>query len=364
MPRLRRAPFIETMQLADFNYDLPEALIAQHPTAVRSASRLLHIDPARTPPHQDRLFTDLPDLLRAGDLLIMNDTQVIKARLRGRKASGGRIEVLIERITDSHHALAMVRASHAPAPGSVLYLEGAQATVEARSDAFCTLRFNQPLLPLLEQHGALPLPPYIQHPATPEDEQRYQTVWARNPGAVAAPTAGLHFDEPMLERLKAQGIGTAFITLHVGAGTFLPVRTADPAQHVMHLERFHIPPETVAAVAATRERGGRIVAVGTTSLRALESAADPNGCLHPGWSETQLFIRPGYIFKTTDLLLTNFHLPQSTLLMLVSAFAGLDVIREAYQHAVAQKYRFFSYGDATLLEPLRPPLSSQTPYGL
>jgi S-adenosylmethionine:tRNA ribosyltransferase-isomerase len=334
-------------RLSDYDYELPEALIAQHPPAVRGASRLLHVDGLGR--LADRDFSELPALLRAGDLLVMNDTRVIRARLHGRKASGGRIELLVERIEGEHTAQAMIRASHPPAIGSRLEFEGAQATVLGREGAFFGLSFDVPVLALLDRLGELPLPPYIRHAAQADDEDRYQTVYARHPGAVAAPTAGLHFDEPMLGRLADLGVGTAFVTLHVGAGTFAPVREDDVSRHVMHSERYTVTPDTVSAIAATRARGGRVVAVGTTSLRALESAAAA-GVLEAGSGDTALFIRPGYRFKVVDALITNFHLPQSTLLMLVSAFAGFDTIRAAYAHAVARRYRFFSYGDAMLLE--------------
>ncbi len=336
------------LSLADFDYDLPAELIAQFPLPERTASRLLVVEGARL---EDRRFAGLSGLLRAGDLLVFNDTRVLHARLHGLKDSGGRIEVLIERPIGRHEALAQVRASHAPWPGSRLRLEGKlEIEVVARQGAFFLLRFPGPedLVTLLERHGKLPLPPYIQRLADDADESRYQTVYARERGSVAAPTAGLHFDEPLLAGLRAQGIGFAWLTLHVGAGTFQPVRVDELAHHRMHREHYVIPADTVAALAAARARGGRIVAVGTTSLRALEAAAREGG-IAAGPGETELFILPGFRFRTADALITNFHLPKSTLLMLVSAFGGLENLRRAYAHAVAQRYRFFSYGDAMFL---------------
>ncbi len=333
-----------------FDFPLPPELIAQHPARERSASRLLHVDG----PHlADLRFTDLPGLLAPGDLLVFNDTRVIKARFFGQKDSGGQVEVLLERIVDERHALAQVRASKSPKAGTRITLENAFSLVcSGRRGEFFALELEGEgnLWDLAEQYGRLPLPPYIEHGVEAEDEARYQTVYARHPGAVAAPTAGLHFDEAMLERLSEQGVRRAALTLHVGAGTFQPVRVEKIDEHKMHSERFHVPEETAAAIAATRERGGRVVAVGTTSLRTLESAACGNGLVRAGSGETDIFITPGYRFQVVDRLITNFHLPRSTLLMLVSAFAGLDPIRAAYAHAVAEKYRFFSYGDAMLLE--------------
>lgn len=290
-------------------------------------------------------------LLAPGDLLVFNDTRVIKARLFGSKASGGKVEVLIERVLGGPRALAQIRASHAPLPGGQLRFElGVEATVVARHEGFFELEFNQEVLPMLERQGRLPLPPYITHAADQVDEERYQTVFARQPGAVAAPTAGLHFDAGVLSALAARGVESTTLTLHVGAGTFQPVRVEQLADHVMHLEHYDVPEDLLRQVAATRARGGRVVAVGTTALRALESAA-AEGSLRAGPGETRLFITPGYRFKVVDLLVTNFHLPKSTLLMLVSAFAGVERIRAAYAHAIAARYRFFSYGDAMLLEP-------------
>lgn len=336
------------LTLADFDYDLPQELIAQFPLPERTASRLLVVDGAKL---EDRRFSDITQLLRAGDLLVFNDTRVLHARLHGIKDSGGRVEVLIERPIGRHKALAQIRASHAPWPGSRLVLEGTlEIRVVAREGAFYLLRFPGPedLVELLERHGKLPLPPYIQRHAEEADEARYQTVYARNRGSVAAPTAGLHFDAALIKALRARGIDFAWLTLHVGAGTFQPVRVENLAQHRMHRERYVIPADTVAALAGARARGGRIVAVGTTSLRAMEAAAQ-EGEIHAGPGETELFILPGFRFRAADALITNFHLPKSTLLMLVSAFGGLENLRRAYAHAVAERYRFFSYGDAMFI---------------
>jgi S-adenosylmethionine:tRNA ribosyltransferase-isomerase len=336
------------MRVADFDFDLPDELIAQFPPAVRGGSRLLHVEASGT--LHDRDFRDLPTLLRPDDLLVMNDTRVIKARLFGSKDSGGKVELLVERVTGEFEALAFIRASHAPKPGSRIDLsEDIALDVLGRQDDLTQLRFPHPVLEVLDRLGRLPLPPYITHTPTADDEARYQTVYANDPGAVAAPTAGLHFDDAMLQALREQGIRTARVTLHVGAGTFQPVRVDNIADHKMHSERYTIPQATVDAILETRAHGGRVVAVGTTSLRALEAAAQP-GNLHAGSGETDIFITPGYRFRVVDALLTNFHLPRSTLLMLVSAFAGVDTIRAAYAHAIAERYRFFSYGDAMLLE--------------
>jgi S-adenosylmethionine:tRNA ribosyltransferase-isomerase len=339
----------EPYTLADFDYPLPPELIAQYPAQQRTASRLLHVDGGRL---ADLRFTDLPGLLAPGDLVVFNDTRVINARVRGRKPTGGDVELLIERITGAASALVQMKASHPPRPGGVIELPGgARATVDGRSGRLFSLRFDStgPLDRWLERYGTLPLPPYITHPPGSADEQRYQTVYARDPGAVAAPTAGLHFDAAMLATLDRLGVERAFVTLHVGAGTFQPVTTQTLAEHRMHAERYSIPQSTVAAIGDVRARGGRVLAVGTTSLRALEAAA-AGGELQPGDAETALFITPGYRFRVVDRLLTNFHLPKSTLMMLVSAFAGLSTIRAAYAHAIDRKYRFMSYGDAMLLE--------------
>ena len=339
------------MRASDFDYFLPPELIAQHPTAERSASRMLHLD-GKSGLIGDHQFRDLPGFIDAGDLLVFNDTRVIKARLRGQKESGGQVEVLIERILDTHRALAHIRSSKSPKRGTILFLaESLEAEVLGRQDDLFEIEFADPapVFELLERYGRLPLPPYITHEPDCNDEIRYQTVYARNPGAVAAPTAGLHFDDPMLAALKLGGASIAYVTLHVGAGTFQPLRDDDIAKHVMHTEQYHVPGETVEAIEAAKARGGRIVAVGTTSLRTLEAAAK-SGSVKAGTAETNLFITPGYEFRVADRLITNFHLPKSTLLMLVSAFAGAGNIKRAYRHAVEQRYRFFSYGDAMLLE--------------
>ncbi len=341
------------MQLSDFDYHLPQELIAQHPAAERAGSRLLHLD-GGTGAWVDRLFRDLPAQLRAGDVLVFNNTQVIKARLHGHKESGGKVEVLVERVlAGGRRALVHLRASKSPQPGSRLHFaEGVAATMIGRVDDLFELEFDgeEGVHTILQRIGEVPLPPYISHPADGEDESRYQTVYARHPGSVAAPTAGLHFDEPMLDLLNQQGVTLAFVTLHVGAGTFQPVRDNNLAGHVMHSEWYQVPDDTVAAVAAARAGGGRVTAVGTTSMRTLE-AASRSGTLVAESAETQIFITPGYAFRTVDRLITNFHLPKSTLMMLVSAFAGTENIQRAYAHAVAERYRFFSYGDAMLLEP-------------
>ena len=342
-----------TLTLDDFDYALPEHLIAQAPLPERSASRLLVVDGEQ---RRDHHIGDLPAWLDAGDLLVFNDTRVIHARLFGRKASGGQVEVLIERPVGEHEALAQIRASKSPKAGSTLRLADAfEVTVLGRAGDFFHLRFpdDRALLDYTETYGALPLPPYIDRAAAAADETRYQTVFARHPGSVAAPTAGLHFDDALLAALRDKGVHRAAVTLHVGAGTYQPVRAHALADHQMHRERYLIPADTVAAIEATRARGGRVVAVGTTSLRALESAAR-DGALSAGSNETELFITPGYRFQVVDVLLTNFHLPKSTLLMLVSAFAGMGPIRAAYAHAVAREYRFFSYGDAMLLTRKQP----------
>ena len=334
------------LTLDDFDYDLPPALIAQAPLPERAASRLLAMAGAAL---EDRRFVDLPDLLVPGDLIVMNDTRVLHARLFGRKDSGGQVEVLVERLLDESEVLAQVRASKPPRPGASLLLEDALAVeVLGREGEFYRLRFPGDAQELIERHGRLPLPPYIGRAAGDADESRYQTVFAREKGSVAAPTAGLHFDAALLERLAARGIETTHVTLHVGAGTFQPVRVQNLAEHRMHRERWQLPQATVVAVAAARARGGRIVAVGTTTLRTLESAA-LGGELAAGGGETELFVTPGFEFKVVDLLITNFHLPKSTLLMLVAAFGGLENVHAAYRHAIAGEYRFFSYGDAMLI---------------
>ncbi|MGA7179248.1 MAG: tRNA preQ1(34) S-adenosylmethionine ribosyltransferase-isomerase QueA [Thiobacillaceae bacterium] len=338
------------MQLSDFDYDLPQDLIAQFPSATRRESRLLHLE-GTSGKLEDRQFRDLSDLVKSGDVLVFNDTRVIKARLFGQKPGGGKVEALIERVMGDHEALAFIRASHCPKPDSIVILGGTEAKVLSRQDDLYRLRFSgtESVLDLLERAGRLPLPPYINRPAEQSDEARYQTIYAREPGAVAAPTAGLHFDEAMLAQLDEIGVRRVHLTLHVGAGTFHPVRVENIAEHHMHAERYTIPEGTVKAIAEARKQGGRIMAIGTTSLRALESAAR-SGEIEAGEGETNLFIAPGYRFQVADRLLTNFHLPKSTLLMLVSAFAGMENMRRAYQHAISHTYRFFSYGDAMLIE--------------
>jgi S-adenosylmethionine:tRNA ribosyltransferase-isomerase len=339
--------------LSDFDFVLPPELIAQHPASERSASRLLD---GRGDAPVDRTFRELPGLLNPGDLLVFNDTRVIKARLLGVKVgSGGAVEALVERVLPNREVLAHVRASKSPKPGSLLrFADAFDAEVlgrEGPQDSLFRLRFPSDPLALLEDHGHVPLPPYIAHADTADDAARYQTVFAAKPGAVAAPTAALHFDAGVLAALGARGIGTTNVTLHVGAGTFQPVRTEDLSQHRMHSEWFEVGEATVAAIERTRAAGGRIVAVGTTTLRALESAArEGGGALRAGSRETDIFITPGFEFRVVDLLVTNFHLPKSTLLMLVSAFAGFDRMRALYAHAVRERYRFFSYGDAMLLQ--------------
>ncbi|AMO98646.1 tRNA ribosyltransferase-isomerase [Collimonas arenae] len=332
--------------LSDYDFDLPPELIAQTPLSERSASRLLHVDGEQL---IDRQFTDIVDLLNAGDLLVFNDTRVLKARFFGIKETGGKVEVLVERVVDDRTVHAQVRASKSPPPGTRIRLaEAFDVVVGERVGEFYTLVFPGDVFELIEAHGRLPLPPYIEHDADAFDETRYQTVYAKHAGAVAAPTAGLHFDQALLERLRQKGIGFAYVTLHVGAGTFQPVRSENLAEHKMHSEWYTISEATVDAVQAAKAAGGKVVAVGTTSLRALESASQ-SGVLQSGSADTALFITPGYAFKTVDRLVTNFHLPKSTLLMLVSAFVGYERIRSAYAHAIAQRYRFFSYGDAMLL---------------
>jgi S-adenosylmethionine:tRNA ribosyltransferase-isomerase len=332
--------------LSDFDFDLPQELIAQLPLPERSASRLLHVDGDAL---LDRAFADVVMLLNPGDLLIFNDTRVLKARFFGVKETGGKVEVLIERVIDNRTVHAQIRASKSPPPGTVIRLAAAfDATVGERAGEFYTLRFPADVFDLIEMHGRLPLPPYIEHAADEFDEKRYQTVYAKAPGAVAAPTAGLHFDQTLLDALRAKGVQFGFVTLHVGAGTFQPVRSENLAEHKMHSEWYTIAQETVDAVSAAKAAGRQVVAVGTTSMRALESASQ-SGELQAGSADTRLFITPGYRFRTVDRLITNFHLPKSTLLMLVSAFAGYRQIRAAYAHAIAQRYRFFSYGDAMLL---------------
>ncbi len=337
------------MRTDDFDFELPERLIAQHPPARRGASRLLRVGKGGL---EDGAFADLPQSLRQHDLLVLNDTRVLKARLFGKKPTGGQVEVLVERVLGEHEVLAQVRASKTPKAGSQFELAGAVlVTMLGREGEFFHLRFEgeETVDAVLERYGKLPLPPYITHAAGAEDDERYQTVFAREQGAVAAPTAGLHFDQGMLDALRAKGVDIAYVTLHVGAGTFQPVRAENVADHLMHSERYTVPQVTVDAIEEARAKGGRVVCVGTTSLRALESAA-AGGELAAGSGETRIFITPGFRFRVVDMLLTNFHLPRSTLLMLVCAFGGMDRMLAAYRHAVAREYRFFSYGDAMLIE--------------
>ena len=343
------------MRRSDFNYELPPELIAQFPAERRSASRLLEVRPDGE--LVDRQMHQFADLLEPGDLLIFNDTRVIPARLFGRKPTGGRVEILVERLLGEREALAQVGASKTPKPGGEILIDLSEGEapaelvmIDRQDDMFrLQLRSAGSFESLMERVGRLPLPPYIEHAPEGFDAERYQTVFAARPGAVAAPTAGLHFDEALLAALSARGVHTATLTLHVGAGTFQPLRVDDLSQHRMHSERYEISPQLCEAIAQTKERGGRIVAVGTTVTRALESSAAATGILQAGAGETRLFITPGYRFNVVDRLLTNFHLPESTLLMLVSAFAGYERIMAAYRHAVQQRYRFFSYGDAMLL---------------
>ena len=346
-----------TFTLSDFDFTLPDELIAQHPAAERSASRLLD---GRAGAIADRCFADLPGLLLPGDLLVFNDTKVVKARLFGQKASGGKLELLIERVLSpspdaGHEVAAHMKVSKKPLPGAVLQMDGGfTATLLGRwpqaHGPLYHFKLSRDPYALMAEFGHVPLPPYITHTDSADDEQRYQTVFAKNPGAVAAPTAALHFDEAMLERLAAKGIARASVTLHVGAGTFQPVKAENIADHVMHFERFEVPTATHEAIAACKARGGRVVAVGTTTVRALESAAK----FGLACDDTNIFITPGFDFQVVDVLLTNFHLPKSTLMMLVSAFSGYDHIMALYRHAIEARYRFFSYGDAMLLERCKP----------
>jgi S-adenosylmethionine:tRNA ribosyltransferase-isomerase len=336
------------MHLSELDYALPEDLVAQHPAVERTQSRLLHMDAAGA--LLDRRFEDLPDLIDPSDVVVLNDTRVIKARLFGRRPTGGKVEVFVERIVAEHEALALGRAGHPLKAGHRLILgEGAQAEVIDRAGDLIRVRFADPVAEVLERYGCVPLPPYIRHPPADEDAERYQTVFAEKPGAVAAPTAGLHFDRRLLATIAARGATIVRITLHVGAGTFQPIRTENVDAHRMHAERYAVPASTVEAIAAAHARGGRVLAVGTTVLRALESAAR-DGVLRPQAGETDLYVTPGFDFQVVDRLLTNFHLPRSSLLVLVAAFGGLAEIHHAYAHAIAVRYRFFSYGDAMLLE--------------
>ncbi len=338
------------MKKSDFNYHLPECLIAQKPLADRVASRMLCMN-KKTGELKDNLFIDFIDMVNENDLLVLNDTKVIPARLYGRKQTGGKIEILIERVLDEHHAIAHIKSSKSPKTGAIIELENnfSCCVTGRENDLFC-LEFGDKhtVLKLLGQIGHIPLPPYIAREDDQEDLTRYQTVFARQAGAVAAPTAGLHFDQHTIDALEQKGVKKAFVTLHVGSGTFQPVRVNDLSKHIMHKEYYSVSQATADAVQQTRERGGQIIAIGTTAVRALESASR-SGSLKPGSGNTDLFITPGYAFKSIDAMLTNFHLPESTLLMLISAFAGYDHVMNAYQHAIKQQYRFFSYGDAMFL---------------
>ncbi|MCK4494167.1 MAG: tRNA preQ1(34) S-adenosylmethionine ribosyltransferase-isomerase QueA [Methylococcales bacterium] len=336
------------MKKSDFNYHLPKTLIAQKPLANRRDSRLLCLNKITGVCH-DSQFNQFINLLKPNDLLVFNNTKVIPARLFGQKETGGKIEILIDRIEGVHHALAHIKASKSPKTGVILHLDNNfQCEVIDREDDLFRLSFKKPLMDVLEAIGHIPLPPYINREDDAEDLQRYQTVFAQKQGAVAAPTAGLHFDEAMMQKLQQQNIATTFVTLHVGSGTFQPVRVENLDDHLMHKEYFKVDAETVTAVEKTRAQGGRVIAIGTTAVRALESASQ-SGLLAVGFGDTQLFITPGYHFKSVDALLTNFHLPESTLLMLIAAFAHYENVMKAYQHAIEQRYRFFSYGDAMFL---------------
>jgi S-adenosylmethionine:tRNA ribosyltransferase-isomerase len=340
------------LRRSDFNYTLPAELIAQSPLQRRSASRLLLLD-GQSAQWQDRHIEELPALLQAGDLLVLNDTRVLPARLPARKPSGGRVEIFLERILDGPHALAQVRDSKAVAVGMALHRAGGAVQIIARRGEHWQIELPGDALGFFERHGQVPLPPYIRRMPDDGDRDRYQSLWASVPGAVAAPTASLHFDEALLLALRSRGIERAWLTLHVGAGPFAPLRGEQLEGQHLHAERYSLSDATVAAIERTRARGGRVVAIGTTVARALESAAHGGSIPVPGAAETTLFIHPGFRFQVTDILLTNFHLPQSTLLMLVSAFAGRQNVLAAYQHAIAQRYRFFSYGDAMLVFPQR-----------
>ena len=344
------------MRTHDFYYDLPAHLIAQHPIPKRTESRLLHVDRNRRL-IEDRQFSQFPDLLQANDVLVFNNTRVIPARLYGHKPTGGKVEILIERITADHNALAHLRASKTPKVGSEIIIQKSDLgleirfkVIDRRDDLFeLATQTHTPISDIIDQFGHMPLPPYIERPDDEQDIDRYQTVYAKNPGAVAAPTAGLHFDHAILERIEEKGVRSAFVTLHVAAGTFQPVRCENIEDHLMHSEYLEVPADTVARCRQAREQGGRIIAIGTTAVRSLETAAAESE-LKPYCGETRIFLYPGYRFRCVDALLTNFHLPESTLLMLVCAFAGYDTTMRAYEHAVAQQYRFFSYGDAMFIE--------------
>ena len=337
------------MKLSDFDFDLPAELIAQHPAPQRSASRLLVVNHGTTGAIQDRQFSNLLDLVSPGDVLVFNNSKVIPARLFGEKVTGGRVEIVVERVLTIYRASCLMRVSKKPGVNTEIRLaEGHRLTVLGRDpqhpDRF-HLEFSEPVLSVLDRIGEIPLPPYITHTADAQDAERYQTVYAQHPGSIAAPTAGLHFDDTMLKALDEKGVHRAFVTLHVGSGTFAPVKTEHIDAHRMHSEWYEISPQTAEAVNRAKREGRRVIAVGTTTLRTLE-AAGQRGVLDPGSGETDIFIKPGYEFKIVDALLTNFHLPRSTLLMLVAALMGYDTMRQTYAHAIAQRYRFFSYGDA------------------
>lgn len=341
------------MQLSDFNFDLPDELIARYPLQQRSASRLLHVNAQGQ--YQDHQFTDLVDLLDAGDVLVLNDTKVMKARLKGKRATGGAVEVLVERMQDQLIAHCHIKASNSPKAGAELFIgpDEVKVTVQGRHENLFVVEFSQPILEVLDRYGALPIPPYFNREAEAIDTERYQTVF-NDPtklASVAAPTASLHFDAELLAKLEAKGIQKTFVTLHVGAGTFLPVRTTDIENHIMHSEWCDVPAAAVEMIQQAKARGNKVISVGTTATRAVESAAQAHGGTLAAWTgDTQIFIYPGYKFKVVDRLITNFHLPESTLLMLVSALSSRENIMRAYQHAVAQRYRFFSYGDAMLID--------------
>lgn len=348
------------MNVKDFDFELPDELIARYPQPERSASRLLCLD-GTTGAITHAQFKHIVAQIQPGDLLVFNDTRVIPARLLGEKISGGKVEVLVERIVDEHRVLAHLRSNRSPKPGTKMLLEGAvEVEMIGRQDALFELQFNttEPVLQVLEQYGHMPLPPYIDRPDEDSDRERYQTVYNKKPGAVAAPTAGLHFDDAILSQLQANGVEFAYVTLHVGAGTFQPVRVDNIEEHHMHSEYAEVPAETVAAIAAAKARGNRVIAVGTTSVRSLESAAQAaiaqGTTLQPFFADTDIFIYPGYTFAVVDAMITNFHLPESTLIMLVSAFAGRDNVLHAYQQAVQERYRFFSYGDAMFVTRTAP----------
>jgi S-adenosylmethionine:tRNA ribosyltransferase-isomerase len=343
------------MQLSDFSFDLPDELIARYPLESRSASRLLHIDDQGH--YHDHSFTDILDLLNEGDLLVLNDTKVMKARLKGKRATGGAIEVLVERMLDTHTAHCHIKSSNSPKAGAELYIgeDSVPVTVQGRHENLFVVEFSQPILSILDQYGQLPIPPYFNREAEEIDTERYQTVFhdPEKIASVAAPTASLHFDQDLLEKLAAKGVQKTFVTLHVGAGTFMPVRTTDITNHIMHSEWCDVPQSTIDLILETKARGNKVIAVGTTATRALESAAQANDGKIAAWTgDTQIFIYPGYQFCIVDRLITNFHLPESTLLMLVSALSNRDNILSAYEHAVKECYRFFSYGDAMLIDKL------------